>query len=156
MTGPKASLVVIEYGASFPRWLDPSQVGTLAVVAQHYEGPPASLLTQVRSRLARLLSTGWILENMVLVCNGRMSLEQQAARSLLARQLLTTLRQCNGVRLVFTLSSEFEAKVRNSLCALASGLDDFALPSGIALSVRQGDGSSIYTRPALPGFAATA
>ena len=50
-----ATLVVIEYGASWPRWLDPSHSGDMAVVAQHYEGEPSSLITQVASRVTRPL-----------------------------------------------------------------------------------------------------
>lgn len=144
---------MIEFGASWPRWLDPSQVGTLAVVAQHYAGPPDSLITQVRSRVARLASTGWTLTNVVLVSSGRLALESQAARSLLTHQLLTCVRDSPGARLTFTLSSDGDFKAQKSLCALAAKLDRAALASGIELGVCLADGSSIYSRPALASLA---
>ena len=47
MKARPATLVVIEFGASWPRWLNPAHTGDLAVVAQHYEGLPTDLVTQV-------------------------------------------------------------------------------------------------------------
>lgn len=155
MTGPSAALIVIEFGASFPRWLDPSRAGTLAVVAQHYEGPPDTLITQVHSRVSRLLANGWSLKQAVLVCNGRMHLEQQAARSLLARQMLLCLRQCGGKSLSLTVARELEAKVLTALTALATGLDHYALPAGVELRVQRASGEAAYSRPAA-ALAATA
>jgi hypothetical protein len=38
MRNRPATLVVIEFGASWPRWMNPAHTGDLAVVAQHYEG----------------------------------------------------------------------------------------------------------------------
>src|SRR6478609_6144803 len=87
-----ASLVVIEFGASWPRWLDPSSDrGDLAVVAQHYAGPPTDLITQVAMRVTRLQARGWRLSTMVLVSNGRADVPTAAARSVLARGLLAHL-----------------------------------------------------------------
>jgi len=71
MKSRKATLVVIEFGASWPRWLDPSHSGDMAVVAQHYEGAPSSLITQVASRVTRLEAKGWQLNAIVFVSNGR-------------------------------------------------------------------------------------
>jgi len=67
MKSRKATLVVIEFGASWPRWLDPTHSGDMAVVAQHYEGEPSSLITQVASRVTRLEAKGWQLKAIVLV-----------------------------------------------------------------------------------------
>ena len=78
-------LVVIEFGASWPGWFDPNEHGDMAVVAQHYQGHPGSLVTQVGSRVARLESRGWRLEAMVLVSNGRTEPDDSAARAVLAR-----------------------------------------------------------------------
>ncbi len=152
----QASLIVIEFGASWPRWLDPSKTGTLAVVAQHYEGAAASLSTQVRSRLARLQATNWAIENVVLVSNGRCGLEQLAARSVLTRQLLEALRKSPESRLIFTVAAEYGDKAQRQLTALARAQEPLSLGNGVSLSVRLADGSSLYERPALPGLAQTA
>jgi len=72
MNARPATLVVIEFGASWPRWLNPTgDRGDLAVVAQHYAGPPTDLITQVAMRVTRLQARGWQLSAMVLVSNGR-------------------------------------------------------------------------------------
>src|SRR5688572_4942846 len=60
-----ATLVVIEYGANWPRWLSPERQGDMAVVAQHYEGPSGSLVTQVATRVARLEGMGWSFDSVV-------------------------------------------------------------------------------------------
>ena len=98
-----ATLVVIEFGASWPKWLEPGQGGDLAVVAQHYEGEPTSLVIQVANRVARLETTGWRLETTVLVVNSRTDPAAFAARSVLARGLLARLQKSGGGRLVLTV-----------------------------------------------------
>ena len=61
------SLQTREFGASWPRWLNPSgDRGDLAVVAQHYAGLPTDLITQVAMRVTRLQARGWQLQQMVL------------------------------------------------------------------------------------------
>ena len=54
MRSRPATLVVIEFGASWPRWMNPAHTGDLAVVAQHYEGLPTDLVAQVANRITRL------------------------------------------------------------------------------------------------------
>jgi hypothetical protein len=147
MQGQNATLVVIEFGASWPSWLNPSGSGNIAVVAQHYEGPASSLVIQVASRLSRLVAVGWRIDDVVLVSNGRTDLESQAARALLARGLLLHLREVGGVRFVFTVAALLGRRASHALHALTSELEASALASGISLCVRVGEGEPIYARP---------
>src|SRR3954471_12647127 len=97
MKARPATLVVIEFGASWPRWLNPTgDRGDLAVVAQHYAGLPTALITQVAMRVTRLSARGWQLSAMVLVSNGRTDAQTSAARSILARGLLAHLAGTGG------------------------------------------------------------
>jgi hypothetical protein len=143
----KATLVVIEYGASWPRWLHPGHSGDLAVVAQHYEGPPSSLVTQVASRVSRLTSKGWQLEAMVLVSNGRIDPEAVASRSVVARGLMANLRAGGGVHFTLSVSDELGRRSAHSLTALAAALDPMAYACGVELSIRLGEKPPLYSRP---------
>jgi hypothetical protein len=147
MQGQNATLVVIEFGASWPSWLNPSGSGNMAVVAQHYEGAASSIVTQVASRLSRIVNVGWRIDDIVLVSNGRGDLEALSARSQLARGLLLHLREVGGVRFVFTAAGELGRRACHSLTMLAASLQETALASGIALCVRIGEREPIYARP---------
>lgn len=140
-----ATLVVIEFGASWPRWLDPGAIGDTAVVAQHYEGPPESLITQVESRVSRLTAAGWRFEDVVLVSNGRADLDSLAARSFLARELLTFLRGVGGARLLFTVAAELGRRASQTLTALGEALRYQALANGVSMYVRIGDLAPVTT-----------
>lgn len=132
----RATLVIIEYGGSWPSWLSPDS-GDMAVVAQHYEGPAGSLLTQVASRLTRLEGMGWRCESIVLVSNGRSDSDALAARSVLARGLLARLAQARSGRLVLSLNGAKSTRAVHCLVGLASALDD-ATPPGVELALRIG------------------
>lgn len=153
MAAKNATLVVIEFGASWPRWLSPIDSGDMAVVAQHYEGPPESLLTQVRSRISRVVTVGWQIDDVVLVSNGRTDLDALSARSLVARELLSHLRLVSGVRLLFTVDTALGRRASHTLTALAASLEQPALSAGISLCVRLGDSEPIYARPTAPRIA---
>lgn len=153
MQGQNATLVVIEFGASWPSWLNPSGSGNMAVVAQHYEGAADSLVIQVANRLSRLVSVGWRIDDVVLVSNGRTDVEAQAARSLLGRGLLLHLREVGGVRFVFTVAAELGRRASHALTALTGELQAGALASGIALCVRVGESEPVYARPVPPRLA---
>jgi hypothetical protein len=132
-----ATLVAIEFGASWPQWLDPGRAGTVAVVAQHYEGAPASLTHQVASRLQRLIAMDWHFDRAVLVSNGRGDLESLSARAQLTRGLLTYLRDAGGTSLVLSVARELGRRAAHSVTLLASSLrGDVA--NGIDVSVRIG------------------
>ena len=139
MRSRKATLVVIEFGASWPRWLDPSHSGDMAVVAQHYEGEPSSLITQVASRVTRLEAQGWQLKAVVLVSNGRCEGESVAARSILARGLLARLRGAGGGHFALTVEERYGRRARHNLTHLAESLDQDASAGGIVLSAFTGD-----------------
>jgi hypothetical protein len=144
-----ATLVVIEYGASWPKWLEPSNVGDVAVVAQHYEGEPGSLVTQVASRVTKLEVMGWQLDTLVLVANGRTDPAASAARSVLARGLLSRLKAATG-QLVLTVDDRAGTRAAHSLTALAAALDG---TGGVMLSVRIGDAEPILGRSPVPPVA---
>jgi hypothetical protein len=133
-----ATLVVIEFGASWPRWLPPSQGGDLAVVAQHYEGEPTSLVTQVANRLARLQTTGWRLCTTVLVANERTDAAAFAARSVLARGLLARLGKAGGGELILSVDENASGRACQHLSGLAAALDLDALRAQVRVSLRLG------------------
>ncbi|HYO97034.1 MAG TPA: hypothetical protein VER33_21130 [Polyangiaceae bacterium] len=131
-----ATLVVIEFGACWPRWLEPNGPGDMAVVAQHYAGPPSSLVVQVESRVGRLLTGGWRINQIVLVSNGQTDLEALSARSLLTRRLLGQLLLAGGGGLVLTVREELGRRACETLIGLCASLQQTALPRGVSLSVR--------------------
>jgi hypothetical protein len=134
MNARPATLVVIEFGASWPRWLNPTgDRGDLAVVAQHYSGPPTDLITQVAMRVTRLQSRGWQLSSMVLVSNGRADVPTAAARSILARGLLAHLAASGGGSFVLSVDSYLGRRAEHNLSALAKALEPVALASGVSL-----------------------
>lgn len=151
MKARPATLVVIEFGASWPRWLNPAgDRGDLAVVAQHYSGPPTDLITQVAMRVTRLSSRGWQLSAMVLVSNGRADAHTAAARSILARGLLAHLSASGGGSFVLSVDSYLGARAERNLADLATSLQPAALASRVQLH------SEICSGPSLPATAAAA
>jgi hypothetical protein len=129
-----ATLVVIEFGASWPRWLNPTgDRGDLAVVAQHYAGPPTDLITQVAMRVTRLQARGWQLSAMVLVSNGRADAPTAAARSILARGLLAHLAASGGGSFALSVDSYLGRRAEHNLAALATALEPVALSSRVEL-----------------------
>lgn len=134
-----ATLVVIEFGASWPRWLNPSgDRGDLAVVAQHYAGPPTDLITQVAMRVTRLQARGWQLSAMVLVSNGRADAQTSAARSVLARGLVSHLAASGGGRFALSVDGYWGRRAERNLAALAAALEPIALTNRVELSVETG------------------
>ena len=142
MQGQHATLVVIEYGALWPRWLSPNHLGDIAVIAQHYEGPPHSLVTQVENRLTRLVVGGWLIESAILVSNGRTDLEALGARSIVARGLLSHLKKDGGQRLGLAVSPERGERACKTLAALFDTLQSGALGSGIELTLATTESSA--------------
>ena len=146
MVSRHATLVIIEYDGSWPRWLSPNH-GDMAVVAQHYEGPPGSLVTQVAMRLTNLSAMGWRFETVVLVCNGRSDPESTSARSVLARGMLARLMSSYSARLVLSSDEYADARLIHGLMTLAAALDGSA-HAGIELCVRIGGGEPIRSQDA--------
>ncbi len=122
----RATLVVIEFGGSWPGWLNPSAAsaagGALAVVAQHYEGHPSELLTQVASRLSRLENGGWRLGRVVLVSNGRVDSGAETSRAVLCRALLTHGLGAGLSELVLTHGNTDDRRVERGLNRLVNAL----------------------------------
>ncbi|RYZ04337.1 MAG: hypothetical protein EOO73_23965 [Myxococcales bacterium] len=134
MKARPATLVVIEFGASWPRWLNPSgDRGDLAVVAQHYAGPPTDLITQVAMRVTRLQTRGWQLTSMVLVSNGRADAPTAAARSILARGLLAHLASSGGGSFVLSVDSFLGRRAEHNVASLVAALEPIALSSRVEL-----------------------
>ena len=136
MKARPASLVVIEFGASWPRWLNPTgDRGDLAVVAQHYAGLPTDLITQVAMRVTRLQARGWQLSAMVLVSNGRADAPTAAARSILARGLLAHLAASGGGSFSLSVDGYLGRRAEHNLAALATALEPVALASRVDLRI---------------------
>ncbi|MBK7584590.1 MAG: hypothetical protein IPI67_30935 [Myxococcales bacterium] len=134
----ETTLVVIEFGASWPRWLEPGKGGDLVVVAQHYEGEPTSLVTQVANRIARVEATGWHVGTAVIVANERIDASAFASRSVLARGLLARLSKSGGGELVLTLSDAASGRACQNLLGLAAALDTDAGRVGVKVALRIG------------------
>lgn len=134
-----ATLVVIEFSATWPRWLKPTQHGDMAVVAQHYEGHPSSLVTQVATRMTRLENVGWNLYSIILVSNGRSDPDSLAARSVLARGLLSRLRLRGRGELLLTMDERLGRRPVSQLQALGSSLERSLRGAHLSLGVRVGD-----------------
>jgi hypothetical protein len=149
MRSRPATLVVIEFGASWPRWMNPAHTGDLAVVAQHYEGLPTDLVAQVASRITRLNSAGWQLDEVVLVTNGRSDPDSVAARSVLARGLAGHLKSSGGCQLTLSVSEALGRRATHELTMLAAALEPVVLASELSLSVRVGEDPPVFSRPAL-------
>lgn len=139
MRNRKATLVVIEFGASWPRWLDPSESGDMAVVAQHYEGAPSSLIAQVANRVTRLEAKGWQMKAIVFVSNGRCEGDFTAARSILAHGLLSRLKSAGGGHFALTVDARLGRRASHNLALLAESLENAAKLGGVALSVHAGE-----------------
>lgn len=147
-----ATMVVIEFSASWPRWLKPAEGGDMAVVAQHYEGQPGSLVTQVATRTARLEAVGWHFDKLVLVANGRVDADAAAARSVLARGLLSRLRLLGRGELTLTVDEGLGQRAAADLRALALNLEPSLRGAPVSLNARVGDRSwhsqqSLVERP---------
>jgi len=139
MKSRKATLVVIEFGASWPRWLDPSESGDMAVVAQHYAGAPSSLITQVASRITRLEAKGWQMNAIVFVSNGCCDGDSIAARSILAHGLLSRLRSAGGGHFALSVDGRHGRRASHNLALLAESMDKAARLGGVVLSAHTGE-----------------
>ena len=152
MRNRPAILVVIEFGASWPRWMNPAHSGDVAVIAQHYEGSPNDLIAQVANRLSRLTQAGWQLDEVVLVVNGRSDDDACAARSVLARGLMAHVRAAGGGHLTLSVSEALGRRATHGIKALASALEPTARATDIVLAVRIGEEPPVYSRllPPIP------
>ncbi len=136
-----ATMVVIEFSAAWPRWLKPTAGGDMAVVAQHYEGHPSSLVTQVASRTTRLEAVGWSLDKIVIVSNGRTDADSVAARSILARGLLSRLRLLGKGHLTLTVDERAGKRAASDVRALGASLERALRGAPVGLMARVGDRS---------------
>lgn len=151
-----ATLVVIEFSASWPRWLKPTE-GDMAVVAQHYEGHPSSLVTQVASRMTRLASVGWRLEAIVLVSNGRTDPDSVASRAVLARGLAARLKARGHGELTLTVDERSGKRAEHNLRSLATALESSIRGAAVSLCVRVGEETEVLVpEPVADEFAVRA
>lgn len=137
-----ATLVVIEFSASWPRWLKPTG-GDMAVVAQHYESHPSSLVTQVASRTTRLEAVGWRLDAIVLVSNGRTDPDSVASRAVLARGLAARLKARGRGELTLTVDERAGKRADHNLRSLATALESSVRGAAVSLCVRVGDETEV-------------
>lgn len=143
----KVTVVVIEAGASWPRWLHPWDSGDFAVVTQQQDGQPGELVNQVGHRLSGLAGKGWQIDGIVLVTNGRTDPATETARSVVARGLMAQLRSSGGVHFTLSVNEELGRRAANSLTALGTTLDSLAFACGVELAIRIGDKPPLYSRP---------
>jgi hypothetical protein len=148
-----ATLVVIEFSAVWPKWLKPDQFGDMAVVAQHYEGEPGSLVAQVASRTTRLEAVGWQLQTIVLVSNGRSDRDARASRSILARGLLARLKAMRSGELVLTVDDMAGKRAASDLWALVAALKPSIQGSGVELAGKVGKRTEWLSEEPLSGMA---
>lgn len=134
----KATLVVIEYGGSWPSWLEPgsSKTGNMAVVAQHYEGHPSELLTQVANRISRLENGGWDLERVVLVSNGRVDHQAETSRGVLCRGLMARLEKLGRGQLILTYGTTDDRRVERGLSRWVRTLESDRTTPRIQIGLR--------------------
>ncbi len=142
-----ATMVVIEFSAAWPRWLKPTAEGNMAVVAQHYEGRPSSLVTQVATRTSRLEAVGWRLDKMILVSNGRSDPDSVAARSILARGLLSRLRLMGRGQLTLTVDERLGRRAAADLRALTISMERSLCGAPVGLNARIGEQSWHSSEP---------
>jgi hypothetical protein len=116
------TLVVLEYGSSWPPFVDRTNGADVAVVAQHYTGQPGRLLSQVAERALERAAAGWHPQEIVLVSNGSTDVDSEAARSILARGLLASLRNTGGRRLTLSIDDRCGPRARANLRALGIAL----------------------------------
>jgi hypothetical protein len=131
--------VVIEFSAAWPKWLKPTDCGDMAVVAQHYETLPTSLVTQVASRMTRLEAVGWQVDAVVVVANHRLDPDATASRSILARGLTARLKATGCGALVLTVDERAGVRAANTLRALAHSIHASGRHRPVAISVRVGN-----------------
>lgn len=136
-----AMMVVIEFSAAWPRWLKPAGNAHMAVVAQHYEGHPSSLVTQVATRTTRLEGVGWTIDRIVLVSNGRGDADAIAARSILARGLLSRLRLLGRGELTLTVDERLGRRASSDVRSLAASLERSLRGAPVMLTARVGERS---------------
>ncbi len=132
-----STMVVIEFSAAWPRWLKLTE-GHMSVVAQQYEGRPASLVTQVASRTSRLEASGWRVDSVVFVSNGRGDADSTAARSVLARGLAARIAQGGGGNLLLAIDERSPRRAGAELRSLAAALEQMT-KGRVDLAVRVGD-----------------
>lgn len=136
----EARLVVIEFGASWPAWLSVGEHGHTAVVAQHYEGQPMDLVTQVASRVSKLEQQGWRATRLVLALNARIDPEAVTSRQVLGRGLVARLEQGGGGELHVTTNVQAGRRARYLAETLASSLG--RVSDRVRVSLQVGDAES--------------
>lgn len=130
---------MVEWGASWPRWLDPTQTGNVIVVAQHYEGTPESILTQVASRVARVHEFGWRLDRALLSINPRSEDVFRSARARLARRLLGIVSEARGSELLLSLDEGAGPEAAQELIDLTWELEAEPAARDVRISLRLGE-----------------
>ncbi len=148
MRSHPATLVVIEYGASWPRWLH-RRTPAISLSSRSTTKacrPISSRRWQAASHASIKLPGRW--DEVVQVANGRSDPDSIAARSVLARGLLAHLKSAGGRHLTLCVSEALGRRATHELTALAAALESVALASDLSLSVRVGEDTPVYSRPA--------
>ena len=139
----ETTMVVIEYGASWPRRLDTTPGETLVVVAQHYEGKPSELLAQIKNRLLKLQQDGATVKTLVFVCNGHNDPAARSARALVARGLFGPLGTVEGSQLVLS-NDTIREPAAMAFTTLVATLESDAAHAGVRLGLRLGSSPTVF------------
>jgi hypothetical protein len=139
----ETTIVVIEYGASWPRWLDTTPNVNTAVVAQHYDGKAAALLTQIKTRLERLQQDGAQVKTLVYVCNGHNEPAARSARASVVRGLFGPLGCAEGSQLVLS-NDEIREPAALAFTALVATLESDAARAGVKIGLRLGASPPLF------------
>lgn len=133
-----ATLVALEHGSGWPSWLKPKPNSRVAIVAQYFETPQATLLSQVAERITELSGLGWRVDRVVLVTNGRTFPDQVAARAVLARGLLAHFAHAGAGQLVLTADPRTGPRSSAQLKALGQAIAGELTEANVECEVRFG------------------
>ncbi len=152
MKARPATLVVIEFGASWPRWLNPTgDRGDLAVVAQHYAGPPTDLITQVAMRVTRLQARGWQLSAMSWFRTDAPTHQRPRRAPSWRAGCSHTSPGSGGGSFALSVDGYLGRRAEHNLSALAAALEPIALTSRVELRVETAasSGTGLHVAAAL-------
>ena len=137
--GRQTTLVVVEFSATWPRWLKPKHFADATVIAQDYGENPIALMTEVSRRVAQLEALACPLGTIVVVSNGDVEVSARAGRHSLVRGLLSRLGTLGGGELLLAINAAAGRRARRELDGLVRSFDQHARRQGVTLSVRVGE-----------------
>jgi hypothetical protein len=133
-------LIVVEPGSQWPTWVENCRKvtpDTVVIVGSH-DDTPAELASRTMRRIAALEAHGKRVRTGVLATGDETSDEIYASRSLIARSLLSHMRQAGFGRLLFAAADQMASETRHDLLALTGTLTDQLFGTELSIGVRFG------------------